>query len=256
MDDLDAASLDDVASFFRTFYVPGNAVLTVAGDFDPSRVMDQVAAYFGEIPPGAPIPPIPGKPDVAPVIGSTVRDDVVSHVPLPRVIMGFRIPPYSSPGFSTARVAQAVLGTGRASRLYRRLVRERRVAKDTVSFAFPLLSGASLLLVWATGYPGSSVEELEAALGEEVEGLADAAEEEVERAVAVLETDLVRSLEHVGNRADLLSAFELYFSDPGRLNEEVDRLRGVSAADVRRFAAEHLGPTNRAVVTYRPRAAS
>jgi predicted Zn-dependent peptidase len=109
-----------------------------------------------------------------------------------------------------------------------------------------------MLLAWATGYPGASVTELEAALGEEMEGLADAAEEEVERAVAVLETDLVRSLERVGERADLLSMFELYFSDPGRLNEEVDRLRGVSASDVRRFAAERLGPANRAVVTYQP----
>ncbi|MHB1192636.1 MAG: M16 family metallopeptidase [Longimicrobiales bacterium] len=252
MDDLDAAGLDDVASFFRTYYVPDNAVLTVAGDFDPVRVMDQVERYFGEIPPGGAIPPIPGNPELEPLLGSTARDDVVADVPLPRAMMAFRIPSYDDPGFTTAEVACAVLGTGRASRLYRRLVRERRAAKDVVSYAYPLLSGASMLLAWATGYPGASVTELEAALGEEVEGLADAAEEEVERAVAVLETDLVRSLEQVGERADLLSMFELYFSDPGRLNEEVDRLRGVSASDVRRFAAERLGPANRAVVTYRP----
>ena len=251
MDDLDAAGLDDVASFFRTYYVPDNAVLTVAGDFDPVRVMDQVERYFGEIPRGGTVPPIPGNPEVEPLIGATVRDDVVADVPLPRAMMAFRIPSYGDPGFATAEVACAVLGTGRACRLYRRLVRERRAAKDVVSYAYPLLSGASMLLVWATGYPGASVTKLEVALGEEVEGLADAAEEEVERAVAVLETDLVRSLERVGERADLLSMFELYFSDPGRLNEEVDRLRCVSASDVRRFAAERLGPANRAVVTYR-----
>ncbi|GMV07834.1 MAG: zinc protease [Gemmatimonadota bacterium] len=256
MEDLDAATLDDVASFFRTFYVPGNAVLTVAGDFDPARVMDQVARYFGEIPAGSPVPDLPGKPDVPSLLGGTVRDDVVAEVPLPRVIMGFRIPSYAEPGFTTAEVARAVLGTGRASRLYRRLVRERRAAKDVVSYAFPLLSGASILLVWATGYPGASLEALEKALAEELEGLADARDEEVERAVAVLETDLVRSLERVGERADLLSMFELYFADPGRLNREVDRLRSVVAADVRAFAAERLGPDNRAVVTYRPEEAS
>jgi len=252
MEDLDAATLDDVAAFFRTFYVPGNAVLTVAGDFDPSRVMDQVTRYFGEIPAGDPVPGLPGEPDVPARLGSTVRDDVVAEVPLPRVIMGFRIPSYAEPGFTTAEVARAVLGTGRASRLYRRLVRERRAAKDVVSYAFPLLSGASMLLVWATGYPGASLEELERALAEELEGLADARDEEVERAVAVLETDLVRSLERVGERADLLSMFELYFADPGRLNREVDRLRSVAAADVRAFASERLGADNRAVVTYRP----
>jgi len=255
MDDLDAATLEDVASFFRAFYVPSNAVLSVAGDFDPGRVMDQVDAYFGEIPSGSPVPPLPGDPEVEERIGGTVRDDVVADVPLPRVIMAFRIPPYDAPGFTTAEVARAVLGTGRASRLYRRLVRERRAAKEVVSYAFPLLSGASMLLVWATGYPGKPVAELEAALGEEVQGLTDAEDAEVQRAVAVLETDLVRSLEQVGHRADLLSMFELYFSDPGRLNREVDRLRSVSAADVRRFAAERLGADNRAVVTYRPKEA-
>ena len=256
MEDLDAATLDDVASFFRTFYVPDNAVLTVAGDFDPARVMDRVEAYFGEIPAGGPIPPLPGNPELEPLIGGTVRDDVVSDVPLPRVIVALRIPPYSSADFSAAEVTRSVLGTGRASRLYRRLVRERRVAKDVVSYAFPLLTGASMLLVWATGYPGASIAELEAALVGELEGLADAADEEVERAVAVLETDLVRSLERVGERADLLSMFDLYFDDPGRLNGEVDRLRSVNSQDVRRFAGERLGPQNRAVVTYLPGGAS
>ena len=114
-----------------------------------------------------------------------------------------------------AEVARAVLGMGRASRLYRRMVRERRIAKDVVSYAFPLLTGASMLLVWATGYPGTPPAELEKALGEELEGLVDAEAEEVERAVALSETDLVRGLEQVGERADLLSMFELFFDDPG-----------------------------------------
>ncbi|HSM60946.1 MAG TPA: pitrilysin family protein [Longimicrobiales bacterium] len=254
MADLDAATLDDVSSFFRTFYVPNNAVLTVAGDFDRARALDVIDAYFGEIPAGAPIPPIPGDSTVEPLLGGTVRDHVVSDVPLPRVILALRIPPYSSPDFTTAEVARAVLGTGRASRLYRRLVRERKVAKDVVSYAFPLLTGASMLLVWATGYAGASPDDLEAALTGELEGLADTEDHEVERAIAVTETDLVRSLERVGERADLLSMFDLYFDDPGRLNRELDRLRAVTAADVRRFAGERLGADNRAVLVYEPQA--
>ncbi len=252
MEDLDAATLDDVAAFFRTFYVPNNAVLTVAGDFDALGVMERIERWFGDIPAGAPIPPLPGETDVAPLIGETVRERVVADVPLPRVIMAFRIPPYSSDEFAVAEVARAVLGTGRASRLYRRLVRERRAAKDVVSYAFPLLTGASLLLVWATGYPGASPEKLEEALAEEIEGLVAAESHEVERAVAVSETDLVRGLEPVGERADLLSMFNLYFDEPERLNQEVDRLRAVDVAAVRRFAADRLGPDNRAVVTYVP----
>jgi zinc protease len=255
MEDLDAATLDDVAAFFRTYYVPNNAVLTVAGDFDRSRALDAIDAFFGEIPAGRPIPPVPGDPTVPPLIGSTVRDRVVSDVPLPRVIMAARIPPYSSPDFAVAEVTRGVLGTGRASRLYRRLVRERRVAKDVVAYAFPLLTGASMLLVWVTGYAETPPEELERALADELEALSDVEDAEIERAIAVTETDLVRSLERVGERADLLSMFELYFDDPGRLNRELDRLRAVTSSDVRRFATERLGADNRAVLTYVPEVA-
>ncbi len=254
MEDLDAATLDDVEAFFRTYYVPNNAVLTVAGDFERSRTLDAIDAYFGEIPAGRPIPPVPGDPTLPPRIGETVRDRVVADVPLPRVILASRIPPYSSPEFAVAEVARGVLGTGRASRLYRRLVRERKVAKDVVSYAFPLLTGASMLLVWATGYEDTRAEDLERAVALELEGLSDAEDAEIARAIAVTETDLVRSLERVGERADLLSMFELYFDDPGRLNRELDRLRAVTSGDVRRFAAERLGPDNRAVLTYVPEA--
>jgi len=252
MADIDAASLQDVEDFFRTYYVPNNAVLTVAGDFEPKKTIGLIERYFGEIPEGAPIPPLPGEPDLPPVLGATAREHVRADVPLPRVILAFRIPPYIDDAFTAAQVAQAVLGSGRASRLYRRLVRERRVAKDVVGYCFPLLTGAAMLLVWATGFPGTSVEELEAALAAEVEGVADATTEEVERAVALSETDIVHSLERVGDRADLLSMFDLYFDDPGRLNGEVERLRSVTPEQIRAFASERLGADNRAVLVYEP----
>lgn len=252
MEDIDAATLDDVASFFRTFYIPNNAVLTVAGDFHSGEALELIQRYFGEIPPGDPVPDIPGNTAIPGIIGGTVRDHVVADVPLPRVIVAFRIPPYSDDDFAVAEVARGVLGMGRASRLYRRLVRERRVAKDTVSHAFPLLAGASMLLVWATGYPGASLEELEEALLEEVEGLATVEAGEVERAIAVSETDLVRAIERAGDRADLLSMFNLYFDDPDRLNREMDRLRAVTPEGIRAFAHARLGTDNRAVVVYEP----
>ena len=253
MEDIDAATLDDVLSFFQTFYVPNNAVLTIAGDFDRDGALELVKKYFGDIEAGQPIPPLPGDPSIAPLIGETVREHVLADVPLPRVVMAFRIPPYSSDDFAVAEVSRGLLGMGRSSRLYRRLVRERRVAKGVVTFAFPLLTGSSMLLAWATGYPGSSAEELESALAEELEGLAEAEAHEVERAIALAETDLVRSLERAGERADLLSMFELYFGDPDRLNRELDRLRAVTVDEIRAFAGERLGADNRAVLTYEPK---
>lgn len=254
MEDIDAATLDDVASFFKTFYIPNNAVLTIAGDIDPAEALSQVERYFGDIEPGAPIPPLPGNPDLDPLIGTTVRDHVVSDVPLPRVIMAFRIPPYSSPDFAVAEVARSLLGMGRASRFYKRLVRERRIAKGVVTYVFPLMTGASMLLVWATGYPGSDPADLEAAMEEEIAALAGAEQSEVDRAIALTETDLVRGLEHVAERADLLSMFDLYFDDPGRLNSELDRLRDVSLDQIRSFVGERLGADNRAILVYQPEA--
>ena len=254
MEDIDAATLDDVASFFQTFYVPNNAVLTVAGDIDPAETLEHIKRYFGEIEPGDPIPPLPGNPDIDPLIGTTVRDHVMADVPLPRVIIAFRIPPYSSPDFAVAEVSRALLGMGRASRLYQRLVRERRIATGIVTFVFPLLTGASMLLVWATGYPGSDPDALEAAMTEEIEALSGAQQSEVDRAIALTETDLVRALEHMSERADLLSMFDLYFDDPGRLNKELDRLRAVSLDQIRSFVGERLGADNRAILVYEPEA--
>jgi predicted Zn-dependent peptidase len=252
MEDIEAATLDDVGSFFETFYVPNNAVLTVAGDIDPAEALEKIKRYFGDIEPGAEIPSLPGRPEIEPVIGRTVRDHVVEDVPLPRVIMAFRIPPYSAPDFAVAEVARALLGMGRASRMYKHLVREQRVAKSVVTYAYPLLTGASMMLVWATGYPDSDPSELEAAVSREIEGLAGAEQSELDRAIALTETDLVRALEHVAERADLLSMFDLYFDDPGRLNHELDRLRSVGLDQVRAFVEEYLGTNNRAVLTYVP----
>ena len=256
MEDLDAASLEDVERFFRTYYIPNNAVLTIAGDIDRGATLRLVEDYFGEIPAGEEPPPLPGRSDVEITLGGTVRDHVVSEVPLPRLMMAFRVPPYSSDDFAVAEVSRSLLGMGRASRLYRRLVRERRVAKSVVSYVYPLLSGASMMLIWATGYPETELDALEAAMNEELEGLAGAEQAEVDRAIALTETDLLHTIERVDGRADLLSMFELYFDDPGRLNKELDRLRAVTVEEIRAFASERLGPDNRAVLTYEPKEAA
>ena len=254
MDDIDAATLEDVEEFFRTFYVPNNAVLTVAGDFESGRALELIRRHFEDIPPGAPPPPLPGRPELDPRIGSTVRERVVGEVPLPRVIVACRIPPFADPAFYAAEVAASVLGTGRASRLYRTLVRERRLAKDVVTYAFPLLTGRAMFLVWATGYPGTEATRLEEALVEELDALAAVSEGEVARAIALTETQLVRSLEKVATRADLLSMFELFFDDPSRLDSEMERLRAVTPADLRSLARSSLGDDNRVVLSYEPAA--
>lgn len=252
MEDIGAATLEDVADFFRTFYVPNNAVLTLVGDLEPDRALALVERYFGEIPEGAPIPPIPGETTLPSRIGKTVRAEVRGEVPLPRLYLAARVPPVTSDLFPGVEMSATILGSGKASRLYRSMVREKRLAKDVLSYVFPLQTGASLFLILATGYPDASLEDLEGAVTEELDKMTSVSRAELERAVAMTETHLLREIQHVGSRADLLSMFDQVFDDPARLNTEVDRVRAVTREQVRDLVETYLGPENRAVLTYIP----
>jgi predicted Zn-dependent peptidase len=114
------------------------------------------------------------------------------------------------------------------------------------------MSGAGMFLAWATGLPEGDPDDIEAALAAEIEGLTSVTEQEIERATALTETGLVRQIERVAERADLVSMFDQLFDDPERLNGELDRLRAVTPADVCAFVERFLGAENRAVLTYVP----
>jgi predicted Zn-dependent peptidase len=257
MEDLDAASLEDVEHFFQTYYAPNNAVLSIVGDFDPAEAKRLVEKYFGPFPRGPEVPPLPGEPDLALSLGGEVREVVESEVALPRVYIALRIPPYGDAEFYAGDIAAHLLAGGKASRLYRTLVRERRIAQDVVAFAFPIVTGAAMLVLWATVSPGADVDEVERALWAEAAALGEGAatEDEVERARTSIEARHVIGMQQVGERADQLSMFATLFDDPELINTELDRYRAVTPDDVRRFALAYLRPDNRVVLTYLPRAA-
>jgi predicted Zn-dependent peptidase len=252
MEDLDAASLEDVEQFFRTYYAPNNAVLSLVGDFEDARALDLVDRYFGAIPAGPPIPGIPGRTELPPTLGEEVRAMVEQDITLARVYLGYRIPRYGDDAHYAALVASYVLAHGRAALLYRRLVREQRIAQDVVAYAFPIVIGAAMLVLWATVRPGTSVDTVERALTAQVESLSDVDDADVERAIALLEAEHLNGLQSVDERADQLSMQTTLFDDPGRINTELARVRAVSAADVRDFAARSLHARNRAVLRYVP----
>jgi zinc protease len=252
MEDLDAASLEDVETFFRTYYRPNNAVLTLCGDFQEERALELVDRWFGEIPAGDPVPAIPGRTDIPAVLEAPVREVVEQDISLSRIYRAYRIPPYGQDGWYPAGVAAHVLAWGKASRLNRRLVRERRLAQDVVAYAFPIVVGAAMLVVWATARPGVAVEELEAALDAELADLSGVSDAEVTRAVRLIEARQLDELQKVDERADQLSMFTCLFDDPGLINTELDRVRAVRAADVREFAARHLDPGHAATLIYVP----
>ncbi len=256
MEDLAAASLDDIAAFFRTFYTPDNAVLTIAGDFDATEARGMVETHFGAIPRGTGRPPLPPM-ELPRTFGGWKRELVEDDVMLPRVFLTFRSPVFGASDYYAASICAAVLGMRRGSRLYRALVREREVASEVSAFTWDLAKGADLLVVDATARPGTDAVTLEAAVVAEIDKLRTEGvrADEVERALALIETDYVSSMQAAGDRADALSKFATLFGDAARVNEQLERYRTVSADAVTAFARELLGEDNRASLVYVPRAA-
>ena len=249
LDDIAAASLDDVRDFFSTYYLPNNAVLSICGDFDPAHARDRVEHHFGAIRPGPDPPPLPGVDRVPFSTGATLREDVRGAVPLPRVYAAARVPPFTTERFYAGDVVANCLGTGRTSRLYDRLVRRRR-AKSASCHLLPLTSGTSIFMVIATGFPDTDPDDLEAAVTQELDRAVTLTEEEVERAVTGAETRMLRSLQQVSTRADLLSMYATHFGDTERLNDDLRRLRQVTLDEVRDWSRSFLHAGNRALVRY------
>jgi len=254
MEDLSAASLDDVAQFFATYYTPDNAVLSIAGDLDPTEARRLITEYFGPISRGKGKPPLPPM-DLPPVFGSHRREIVHDDVSLPRLFLAFRSPVFGSDEYYAASVAAALLGMRKGSRLHRALVRERQIAADAGAFTFDLAKGSDLLVVDVTARPETSVAQLEEEVEHEIDLLyhGGVSEEEVQRAIALIETDLVASLQSAGERADRLSMFATYFGKPELINEQADRYRSVTPERVNKLVSERFGDDNRASLIYVPK---
>jgi zinc protease len=253
MDDLDAASLEDVSAFFRTYYAPNNAVLSVVGDVDTAEVRAAAERYFGRIPANPNIPPL-GDLSLPPTLGGEQRETVYDRVPLPRVHVAFRAPVFGDPRLDALEMAGQILAGGKGSRLNRRLVREERIAQDVALFTLGFVGGASICAGWATVRPGIDVARVEAAFHEELERLTTelVSDDELARAKALTEADELGSLQRVEERADRLSMFATLFDDPALINTMLPRYLAVTPEAIRGAAAAVFRPDNRLVLTYLP----
>jgi zinc protease len=253
MQDLGEASLEDVAQFFATYYTPDNAVLSIAGDFEPGEARALVEQFFGAIPRGAGKPPLPPM-DLPPHFGTWERQVVPDAVMLPRLFLAFRSPVFGSDAHYVASVLAAILGTGKGSRFQHSLVREREIASEASAFTFDLAKGTDLLIADVTARPGVSAETLETEVVREIDRVrhGGVTDDEVQRAVALLETALVSSLQSAGDRAEKLSMFATYLGDPGLVNEQMECYQRVTSAQVSQLAREMLGEDNRVSLVYVP----
>ena len=253
MEDLSAASLDDIKQFFRAYYTPDNAALSIAGDFDPVEAKKLVEEYFGKIPRGEGKPLLTGM-ELPPRFGRPLRMVVRDEVALPRMYLAFRSPVFGSDDYYAASVCSAILGMRRGSRLHRSLVRDRQIAADATAFTFDLAKGSDLLVADVTGHPETSPEKLEEEVGREIDSLMTQGvnQEEVGRAIALIETDMVTAMQSASERADRLSMFATFFGEPEELNEQSAKYRVVTVDAVNEFAALRLGRDNRATLLFVP----
>jgi predicted Zn-dependent peptidase len=250
MEDLSAASVDEVQAFFRTYYAPNNATLTIAGDFDSAKTKDLVEKYFGPIPRGGPVvrreaaPPAPTAPK---------RIAMEAKVQQPFLAVSYPTPAAYKPGDRDLDVLANILGNGKSSRLYRRLVYDLKIAQS-VTAAQQSQMLASEFEIDASPMPGHTVEELLAVIDEEIAKLqaAPVDERELARAKNQIESDVVRSLEPLLARAEHLQRYNTYLNDPGYLAEDVRQYRAVTAEGVQRAARTYLRQSARVVVTVEP----
>ena len=250
MDDIAAATLDDVADFFSTHYVPNNAVLTLVGDFEPTDALARIDTYFGAIPAGEPIPRAVAPATSVPTSRHEVMEDAVE---LGRVYLASTVPGIGHQDWYGADPLTTALAAGKSSPLYADLVYDRQLATDVSAFVLPTELAATFAVV-ATARPEVDVRRLEEALGEHLETAAreGPADRDLERARNKVVTAWTDQFQRLDDRADLLSMFATYFDDPGRIEREAEIYARIETAELVELTRQYLGPERRVTLNVVP----
>ncbi len=254
MADLSAATVDDVSSFFKTYYAPNNAVLSIVGDVDTKVTLEKVRKYFESIP----SQPAPPAVDITEPVQKEERRTTIEDglARLTRLDMVYKTPPNPSPDDDALRVLGTVLSNGRSSRFYENIVRQKQLAPNVSAFGGES-RGPNLFSIVGTVNPGKSVAELEAAIEAEIERVKAGPIEdwEIEKARNNARNQLVNSLGSALDRSITLGEDALFYNNPDRINTRADSIAKVTGADVQRVAKQYLVKTGRTVVITVPKAA-
>ncbi|HEX3176423.1 MAG TPA: pitrilysin family protein [Methylomirabilota bacterium] len=251
MEDVKRITPEEIRAFYKTYYVPNNAILVAVGDFKAPEVLERVKARFGAI---ASAPAPPPMLAVEPVQNGERRVRVSKEAQLPIVYLGYHVPTYKSDDAPALELLSTILSSGRASRIYRRLVYERQLALEAGGDYSYFSFDPPLFWFWGTPMPGQTPETMEKALTEEMERLKTepVTDEELTRARNQTEASFVFQEDSVHRRAALLARFELIGGYAGK-DKFLDRLRGVTAADVQRVARTYFTDDKKNVGVLIPR---
>jgi len=253
--DLEAANVTNVKDFFATFYVPNNASLVVAGDFDSAKIKPLVADLFGTLQKGpavtrkyeAPKDPIPNK------LAGVKRFTTIDKVELPRIEFSYHSPTAMGPGDAEMDLAAYILASGKSSRLYKRLVIDDKLASDVSAAqqSFPL---GSFFQVDVYTAPDADLNAVEKAMDEELARFVQdgPTAEELDRQKAILELGFLNSMQNLSRKADRLNEYEYYWGEPNSFERDLARYRKATPAAVKEWSGKTLTPGARAIIRVLP----
>jgi predicted Zn-dependent peptidase len=251
MQDLQAAPLSAVQQFFTTYYAPNNAVVSIAGDFEPEAAVKLVQQYFGKIP-AASVKPFT-TPDPPPQTAERKDSMLDPLAELPAFHVGYHIPRDRDPDHYPLEMLALILGDGDSSRLYQKLVKEREILQD-ISVNTDGRRGPDLFSFWAVCAEGKSPEAARTLIFDELKSIATKgiSARELEKAKNRVKAEFVFGLQGNLSRATRLAEYETFFGDANLLLGELDRYSAVSGEDIKRVTAQYFVPTNRTILDVVP----
>ncbi len=251
MDHLNAAQLDEFMAFYKKFYVPNNATLSIAGDIDVEKTKELIAAYFGDIPRGADVV----QPTVQePALGGEKTATIYDNIQLPAIMMGYRMPPQTSDDAYALQMASSVLSGGPSSRMYKRLVDQDQTALQVFAFPFSLEQGGAFI-TFSLANAGKTIDDMVPALEEEISKLQNEliSEREFQKIQNQMESNFIQSNSKMAGIAESLADYHTYYGDANYINTEIERYRSVTREDIQRVAQKYLVKDNRVVLRYLPK---
>jgi zinc protease len=248
MEDLNAATVDDVAQFFKTYYAPNNAVLTIVGDFKAAIALDLARKYFESIPRQKAAPAVNISENKQTAERRDSMDDPLARIS--RVYIGYKTVAGNTPDYFALDVLATVLQEGQSSRLFQSLVREKQIAVNANAFVIEQRAISPFYII-ASITPGKKPEDVEAAIYAEIERVQrePIAEWELQKAVNGARIAYYSGIRGAGSRADALGNNKVFYNNPNALNTYVDSIRAVTREDVQRVAKQYLQSNNRTVLT-------
>jgi predicted Zn-dependent peptidase len=256
MDDLSAASVDDVKKFFKTYYAPNNAVLVIAGDFDVTQAKALVRKHFGWIPRGLPKPALANT-TIPKLVGAEKREVIQDpNAPAPQVYVSYRMPSARTSQSAAVQLLSSVLAGGRSSPFYNSLVRTKQIAVGVQAFNLDLLDGGDAITFIATGKASTNPDSLEKALITELDNaLSKIDQATLNRQRQLARFNYVNGLQTTGGfggRADALAEAYTFFKNPNRVNQVLAEYDAVTVPQLRALVKERLVPSNRVTLVYVP----